>query len=152
MTQVAPLHPEDQSPPNWVRLRAECNLDVSFDSVCSFVERDVAEMNKLSSAMRRQWTYQTESGGGASPTHYVIQKPEQGYGVSDAMVGFHRGENALEVFRKARGTDARETLFVVVPEWNPQESRCRLKVNGKELEVWEISRRALEPMFFGDAR
>lgn len=40
------------------------------------------------------------------------------------------------------------TEFRIVDQWNSKKQRCDYIVDGERMKVWEISKMALEPMFF----
>lgn len=39
--------------------------------------------------------------------------------------------------------------FEVTPKWNDQACSCDLFVDEEKLEIWQVSQRALTPLFFG---
>lgn len=139
----------NEYPPNWVKLRAECNLDVCFDSLRGVVNRDVKEMNALPAEIRSDFLYKVQDGDNVLPSFSVVQECEKAaYENSQPHILFSKSPISIEVSRKPRGAHVKTALFTITPEWSEKESRCRLLVNGKELKAWEISRLALEPMFF----
>ena len=128
------------APPNWVMDRADCNLAVTFNALFSVAKRDVAEANKVEAL--------------TSPsTAFAIQRENGGI------------EPTFCVFRRVRGNPVQEVLFRQFPmeicidppngesltvraQWDSGKNRCELFVNDVPYEVWQISKKALELLFF----
>ena len=140
-------------PPNWVKSRADCNLSLCFDSLREIVSRDVEEMNKLSKEQRREFHYVISGGTGVADVFQVDQKDDDALHRSwDTRVHFARrrdlGAESIEISRVGQSS-GKETKVVVRAQWDSEQSRCRLLIDDAEIEVWQISKKALEPMFFG---
>lgn len=124
--------------PHWVRARADCTPDFVFKALRELVWRDVAEANEIPPAKRFRRTFRAETiTGGPHPMFRVQRSPD------DASIFFHLRSTEIHV---AHGNN--ELLFAVTPEWNAEESRCDLFVDGVQCELWQISKKALSDLFF----
>ena len=137
-----------EEPPNWVKMRAECNLDICYDSIRSLAKRDVDAANQLPETIRKGFKFVIQEGGGVGISFYVVRKPIKGYAPHEAMVSFAKRQSDIGVSRLDVFAEHKDD-FNVVAEWREKESRCVLTVDGRELEPWQITKRALEPLFFG---
>ena len=129
------------APPNWVRLRADCNLELTFEALLQIVKRDVDEANKLK-LNDREFSFHVDENG-ITPIAQVTQaKP-----LTSARSPFVRFELETHLIR-AIGTGVR---FYVRAEWNEEQAACKLYVDDQNeaYELWEISQKALIRMFFG---
>ena len=43
-----------------------------------------------------------------------------------------------------------EPIFEVSPHWDSETASCQLKFQEQTLKPWQISQRALGPLFFGE--
>ena len=139
---------EHRPPPNWVAERAKCNLELTFDALCQIVKRDVGEMNKLSPKRRRGHTFEfDECAAGPEPVLRVRRFPEGEPDSEDAhWVIFRQTINAIFVEPMIA---PKETRYEVTPKWNAESGSCELFIGNDVLEVWQVSQRALSPLFFG---
>ena len=128
-------------PPNWVRGRADCRLDLIFEALKQIIERDIAEFNKLESRKREGRKFELHvNDEGTMPILRVEQMGDPSgpsLGIEMSTVAIRINGGGLQIFLK--------------PLWSEASSKCQLYINGKEgpYEVWEISQRALSGMFFG---
>ena len=128
-------------PPNWVRGRADCRLDLIFEALKQIVERDIGEFNKLEPAIRKNREFELHANDdGTRPILRVEQVgnstgPSLGIEMSDAAIRINGGG----------------VQFYVKPQWSAASSKCQLYIDGKDgpYEVWEISQAALGGLFFG---
>ena len=128
-----------ESPPNWVRGRADCNIDMKFEALAQIVERDVTEFNGLYERHRQGRTCQVQaSTEGCRPQFRVELDADV---ANPPNVLFSLGPTAIRV-------NGGGVQFYIRPRWDGQ--RCRMYLNDKEaIELWEISQTALENLFFG---
>ena len=129
----------------WVLRRARCNVDDIFAQLQERVEQDVAYMKSVTDAKNDGYSFQLEKEGG----RFVVQ--------------YYFGENRLNavVFRNSTRGITIEQFFVrdggseefsVRWKWNEQECKCELFIDEKLHEVWQVSQKALSPMFFSSAK
>ena len=94
-------------------------------------------MNGLSPAARRDRQFSVERNDqGMFPMLAVKMCGSSG------LVVFQKRETEIEVYQ------GNELVFEVVPEWDEASSSCRLKIGDCELEVWQVSQKALSTLFF----
>ena len=129
----------------WVMDRARCSLDLVFDALIEIVERDVKDMNSLPATLRGSDKFWVEhNGDGLNKRLRVRRHPEQepaNYYVG--AVTFVKSSTCIDVVI-APGDN-----FRVVPKWENSTSSCQLHVGEQQLKVWQISCKALSPLFFG---
>ena len=138
-----------KSPPNWVEERSKCDIDSKFDALCEIVQRDVEEMNKLSSEIRRRYkfSYKFEADG-ISPKLFVVRIPEDGGSTGRAQVIFEKIAQNQAIRTHFHNRERRALLFF--PRWVQKNRKCLFYCDDKYFEVWEISQKVLEPLFFED--
>ena len=128
--------------PNWVKARAECNLELTFEALFGIVERDVNEANDIDAFV----SYRLEIQRGVFDPMISVTREDNGS--FSGRVIFTQMAHEIRVCRESPMSAGKENLFSVTAQWEEDNHRCRLFVDGSTLEVWELSRKALEPMFF----
>lgn len=136
-----------EEPKNWVKLRTECNLDLTFESLAQVVERDVAEINKLPTKHRRGYEFKFEQNcEGTRPLISVVRHdPGNPDEEQKKAVTFEKSIHSIRVHLAIPGAGR---SFLVTPEWNADSASCLLKVNDEYMKVWQICQKALSPLFF----
>ena len=119
---------------DWVTARAKCSLVEVFEKLRLQVGVDVQTRNKLLSDPRDAFSVIESE---AKPSFSVIVPsnplPSITFSLSDERIGVsHKGRLIFEA-----------TLTL------GDDGECRLKINGKERELWQMRRMALEELFFG---
>ena len=136
---------DHQPPPNWVAARADCKVDLLFEAICQVVNRDVEEVNRLSSDMRGGYIFSADDNGdGTRPLLRV-------YRASETAPDDRRGIATFEQTRwdiRIRSSQAKGGL--VATPWADEAGTCWLSVDGTRYRVWELSREVLSPLFFGE--
>lgn len=139
----------NQTHPNWVTERAQCNLDFIFEALCQIIERDVTELNGLSEEQRKGRTFSLEViSDGKSPIANVTENANSNDDRKKAWARFEKSTVAIRIqvfIPRVTG----DTAFAR-PEWNERALSCRLTMNGQQYKVWEISQIVLGPIFFND--
>lgn len=132
---------DHQPPPEWVRGRAECNLDMIFDALHQIVQRDVKQFNELYDRQRQGRRFQVhENGGGCDPSFRVVLDADMD---RPPQVVFRLSRSAILI-------NGGGQIFNVRPEWDGK--RCRQSVGERSYsEPWEISQLALAGFLFGPA-
>jgi hypothetical protein len=127
---------EDKNKPkfNWVTERSQCSLPKIFKELALQVEEDVKTRNGLRPPNAPYEFAVTEKG-----TEVVVLLKTEG--VQEAVV-FSLGEHAISV-RDNIGTQ----MFEVTITFS-DDGRCKLHVNEKECELWQVRRMALEDLLF----
>ena len=130
--------------PNWVADRAKCSLDLIFEALAEIVERDVAEMNKLSPKRRRGFAFRYERNGeGTRERLRVSRFPETDPDDSGLHVIFEKSVHVILIYQAPDGAP-----LIARPQWVETQSTCRLLVDDSHFKVWELSQRVLGPLFF----
>ena len=145
--------------PEWIAKRAACQIDTVFEALLDVVQQDVAAMNELPAEQRRRpfkykydrryneqaIVFRTDEFGAILPTNF-------GSNVAMAVIFEKFGGGDLIQIRQnlAQGTMKQDVTL----DWNEKELSCGLiwdEDKTHPLEVWQVSRKALEPLFFGGA-
>jgi hypothetical protein len=123
---------------NWTKARAECSAVALFKQLQLGIENDIASLHSkpypgldegFASAL-------TKDGSRLIVAHRSNRGPR---------VVFFVSAGSIEIRDEASGK-----TYVAVAILN-DEGRCKLQIDGKELELWQVRRIALETLFFGDA-
>lgn len=134
-----------QTPPNWVAERAKCNLDLVFEALCQVIERDVNEMNGLPRQQRQDRTFSFALNvDGTKPIALVSRNSEE----QKAWARFEKSIVAIQIQVFMPGMMMPQ--FLAYPEWIQRTRSCVLTVEERQYQVWELSQKALGPLFFGD--
>ena len=131
-------------PPNWVKARADCNIDLTFEALFGLVQRDAKQANGIDTLTEGRFKYSVQKEyGGAVPMFSVARQMN---GSPVATVRFEMLPLELRVSR-TRGRN-RDDGFSVTPRWNESECKCDLFIGDEPHELWQVSQKALEPLFF----
>lgn len=145
-----------QEHPDWVSLHSECEVGRNcFDAIAAAAEHDVERFNALPNERRRPdgATYRTSDGSPAARAQlWVHCMPSNDYEESRARVVLTL-ENSGEVTIERWNHSGQETGTFSVAAVVDAEGACRFRIGeGDYLEAWQISRVALEPLFFPKRR
>lgn len=123
---------------NWVTAVSECSLTKTFESLRLQVKEDIEEREELRAEKEdNHYAFRMVSGG-RSFTVLV----EGAHPIKGSSVVFSQNADAISV------SDDKDTLlFHAIPTVN-DERKCILRINGKDCELWQASRMALEKLFF----
>lgn len=116
---------------DWVNVRSKCTLACVFEMLKHQVEKDIATQNALPD--HRQ--FEIVHGGSNS---FTVMRHDS-TGIKGAL--FNLSEK-IEV-----RTIKRELIFEAGITLN-DAGRCLLEVDNQPRELWQVSRRALEKLFF----
>src|ERR1700730_4960936 len=132
-------------PFDWVKERSECSLERVFHLFAEVVDSDVKSANALK---RGGAKFQVKSQ--AIGKIMVMRTRPVGSTAEMAGVTFELMENHINVSkRRSKSTEA-EAFFSFFPSLN-LEGECLVRVEGESemLKLWQVSRKALEDLFFG---
>ena len=120
------------------------DIDVAFDELRRLVVRDVDRANEAHDGADLYVVIDDDRGKTivVEPTGTPVQQFR--------WVAFEKMHGAfIEVrFQYRQGYPA--ASFTVGPRWSPEDRLYRLETSEKErVELWQVSRRALVPLFFG---
>jgi hypothetical protein len=125
---------------NWVYARAKCSLAQAFEQLRLEVQDDTEKRQEL----RGQDHF---SGKGYDHGFHCSNigtkfSVSLSYANTKCSVTFALGKDAIEIL-----DDTDRMLFRVTVTLN-NEGRCIAKVNGQEMEFWQVRQKALESLFF----
>ena len=125
---------------DWVKERAKCSLGSMFNALATAVEQDVQSVKELQRAVHdsKNFFEFTRDRNVFTVTRENKKVPVE---LPD-VVTFTLSVSEITVQTPS------EDSFSVVPALN-EEGKCKLTVNGKELEVWQVCQMALGRLFFG---
>ena len=124
---------------NWVAARAECSPDRAFHALAEVVDSDVKAANGL-----RRSGVSFHFHGEATGKIVVIRELDRG-GVKELRSVVFELISGEIVTKKG---PENSVLFSAVPSLN-RNGECLLEIEGDSYELWQVSRRALESLFFG---
>ena len=130
---------------NWVEARAKCSIDQIFIALREVVDSDVKTMQSIASTTRA--AVDDVSMSLATDTKFIVTGRRDPGGVFDGnSVVFERAIGRIVV----KDGRSQGTMFDVQPALCI-DGECRLELvggNGDALELWQVSRKALENLFF----
>ena len=120
---------------DWVTARHNCSIVSVFKSLEVAAEENVRTRNSLKSQNDHfRFTFQPQQ----SESFFVQRQTSN----SILYIVFNLRDSFISVCNKSG-----KELFRAIPTLN-NDRECRLKVNGEELEIWQVLRKALESLFF----
>lgn len=127
---------------DWVTRRSECSLAAVFQALAEVLDSNVKTRNNLPHPPA---VFRVNRP--AAEKIVVVRERNFGGVVEAETVVFDLLKSGIAVTRKdARGSGSE--LFRASPSLN-MSGECTLDVNGEELRLWQVSRVALEDLFFG---
>jgi hypothetical protein len=132
--------------PHWVSACAYCNVDTVFESLAQIVKRDTDEMTALPRLVRRKYTFlfEPERTQETFPRFRVRRINEQGF--ERGYVLFEKSSHTITI--TSFPTPPPVPPLLVTPIWDEPTHRCKLAVAQQIYDFWEISEKALKPLFF----
>jgi hypothetical protein len=122
---------------NWTKLRAECSVIEMFKSLQLGIEDDIATFNKIPVRSPHEGFASSLTQDGSV---FIVTQRER---VGPRVVFFIK-EEKIEIRDEA--TRKNYVASVILND----EGRCKLRIEDREMELWQVRRLALEPLFFGD--
>lgn len=120
---------------DWVTARSECSPRKFFEHLYLAAQTNVAKRNELSGAKA--------FGCAAQERLFSVFRDNPSGSLGSPVVRFRLegdGKIVVEAQDVKAGFQGRLTLS--------DEGKCRLSVGSDELDVWQVLKRALEPLFF----
>ena len=127
-----------KQPPNWVRERSKCTLDLKFTALREIVERDVAEFNKLNEQDRQGFSCSVKFDSEGTRPRFRVKRSD-----GEAST-FELDHWAIRIWPPF-GVKPPHLAFAV---WDEKAATCRMRFNERSCRVWEISQSVLGPLFF----
>ncbi len=122
---------------DWVKARAECSLEHLFSLLIEVLDSDVKSMR----AHAPDGTQLSLNVLTASKVSISKVQPDRGFSKAGKVV-FDRTSLGINV-----GSDRNDLMFTAKPSLDATGS-CRLEIDGQPMELWQVSRKALEDLFF----
>ncbi len=126
---------------DWVAARAACSVDALFESLAQIIESDVSAIRKVDARSIYRFRHPA-----TSLNVSVTRETDQAVFVRAVILT--RDRRSITVTTRMPG-DEFHPLFVAMPRLD-ETGACRLEIDGNPMELWQVSRRALEELFFDD--
>jgi hypothetical protein len=124
---------------DWVAARAACSVDTLFEMLAQVIESDVEAIRKVIDTR----TVFRLNRPASNKVVVVRDDPSFTYTVT-----FTHDGSSINVTTRTREREA-DPVFMAKPRFD-QAGVCRLELDGQPMELWQVSRKALEGLFFGD--
>lgn len=125
---------------DWVSALAKCSLDTMFVCLAEVIDSDVASRNKLQHPLAT-FHFQRSTG------KVVVARHRDFGGIQevDTVVFELRKHEITAVSKDAAGKAT--PILTAKPNLN-RDGECFLAVGAQDLRLWQVSRMALEDLFF----
>ena len=139
--------------PNWVQECAECDVDSTYNKLVKEAKKDVEKANVFLGAKNDTVAFDCQDDSSAHNQDFKVRR---------LVNGKHQDTVLYENLGwSVKISNLRGLNISVVPKWNSLDCKCELHVSTTQegvvlgdpvapeiLELWEISKKALEPLFF----
>ena len=144
----------DTTHKQWVKGQAECLLPGLFRQLFDQVAHDVraaGQYTPLAQVRHYRFTI-SPSPTDELGTVFTVERRLPGTEIDPvapalppATVHFRQNHGSLRV-----DGDETDVHFLITPSWNPETGSCELHIDNEEvpLALWQVSQRALSPLFF----
>src|SRR5262245_26445116 len=122
---------------NWVKARAECSMAHLFMLLCETVDSDVKVAQSYDSLGQLFTNRPNES-------KLIVGKKSRD-GMPLGGVVFEMTRTTITAWKSTN--QGPQELFTAAPSFDAAGA-CRLRIGNETLELWQVSRRALEELFF----
>jgi hypothetical protein len=122
---------------NWVPARAKCSLELLFQRLKTAATRNVDQMNATLAREQRLAKCEIADFGDRFLVSYSGN-------FAPRTVEFKMDKGRIQIL----GGDELSPKFSATPTLNA-EGDCKLLVEGSELDLWQVRRKALDNLFFG---
>ena len=146
--------------PNWVEKRVQCRMKNIFAELANIVQRDVEEMNKQVDRVAKGEIPGREMClcpfvlDQEQPSEIVLVRANTAhYSYQNLGVAFEfdpsKGSIRAEAAKSERGEVHWEELFTIETlQWHTKQQTYLPCIDGEPYQIWEVSQKALEPLFF----
>ena len=128
----------------WVLRCARCNVNYMFAQLQERVEQDVSYVNSISDAKKNISSFRVEKEHGE---RFVVILDTDNTRVLKEIVVFENNSGIIGVEHLQQGNKTLQQ-FNVDWKWNEKECKCELFIDDEPHEVWQVSQKALLPIFF----
>lgn len=127
---------------DWVKARAECSPEHLFTLLSIVVESD-AKAAQTRGGRSLNFTFSSPTVGSIA----VVRQANLDHGIEGEAIVFERQHDDSISVTKRTATAQSEQLFVARPHVSVQGT-CMFEINSVAMHPWQVSRMALEPLFF----
>ena len=125
----------------WVEKRGRCTPEMALLALAQIVEQDVEEMNALPAKRRHDQTYRIVKSEGQEGGLSSVQVYQQPTGSRKATFELEPEGIRIDAY-------PHPTMHVTIC-WDAESLTCHYCLEKKILAAWQVSRQALEVLFFG---
>jgi hypothetical protein len=126
---------------DWVKARADCSLEEAFRFLVERLQFDVNSMNSRPNATTKfKCAKKEEDRWFVSKAWDLDGRTDFADGVAFKLLG-----DGIRASRVVPPTE--EPLFLATPALTTA-GECKLHIDGQPLELWEVSRKALDSLLF----
>src|ERR1019366_3502255 len=122
---------------NWVKARFECSIKAIFKKLETGAKADIAAVSEIAQQLNSQDTFEVS----AFPDRFTVIRKKLG---TITAVDFSVTQTEIIA---TTGDETQVTLARAVPTLNADGS-CLLVMEGREVELWQFRRTALERLLF----
>ena len=140
--------------PNWVAARGQCDLDGVFEILVGIVRRDVEAANQLPVRKRHGRTFAVTAEKDSAQALHHRRLEVRGTAAAESSLTSHAATFLKEATQLTIRTTFFPRPFTVTVAWDQSQSVCRTyfavphQTQPPALDLWEISKAVLEPLFF----
>lgn len=128
---------------NWVHARSECSLSVVFIVLAEVIDSDV----KAATALNRPGATFKLRRDASDKLVVTRERILQGATLNSTVI-FELLADRIRVSRMKERNSEPAPFFTAAPNLN-RDGECLLDVDGEPNQLWQVSRKALEDLFFG---
>ena len=129
---------------NWVEGKADCNVADNLLALYHQAGKDVEDANKLSDKIRGELTFKVGKFD-AVVMRFTVMRMFADSPAGQA-INFCVGSDEIIINRLKDHKYGGE--FIVKCKWNETKGECELLIDDQTYELWQISQKALSPLFF----
>lgn len=133
---------KEKKAPNWVANMASCTIQGAFDELIKRVQYDLEQAN-LRPEVTRGRKFDTEIRNRYSAKIYAFRENPSNRDSYEVL--FYRNSKTIS-FRK--GEEGEEVH--IFPRWCDEKEICEYFIGDSPFKIWQISKRALCELFFGE--
>lgn len=147
------------TPPNWVKAREDCSIELAFEALRQIVKRDVEEANKLKRTREKKYEFKFHYENGGINRMFKVERvyfEAQIQAPDLPSVGFELQSDKKRI--KVCSDKERYRLlpnFLLSQEWDETKQECKMfrscdnpRNNKNQIKLWEASQEALSVLFF----
>ena len=123
---------------NWVEARSKCTTFACFELLAEQVRSDVDSVGVLNAKSNVRWGYERHN------WKIIVYRTVDSF--PDYSIVFTSSNEAITVEHVVNGN--RTKLFQSIPHLLDDRT-CKLEINDVPVAIWQVSRKALDGLFFG---